>query len=113
MTYIINIQTSVILSIVRNSVWLGLEKKLTNLTYVDDDIEPLLEIVTEDLSYTDGTKFDLLNTEAYLGAFALRGPCFALASNENLDLRDYKCTREAGFICVWKGMYKNVVASIR
>ena len=73
------------------------------MTYVDDDIEPLLEILSDELSYTDGTKFDVQNSESYLGANALRGPCFALASNEGLEVRDYKCTREAGFICIWKG----------
>ena len=89
--------------IVRNSIWIGLRKKHVNLTYVDDDEDPLLEISTDDLSYTDGTKFDLENTESKLGAGLLRGPCFALAANEQLSLRDYKCTRESGFICQWKG----------
>ena len=84
-------------------MWLGLQKKHKNLTYVDDDEDPLLEILTDDLSYTDGSKFDLSNTESYLGANALRGPCFALLANEELDIRDFKCTREAGFICMWKG----------
>ena len=93
--------------IVRNSIWIGLRKKLVNLTYVDDEEDPLLEISSDDLSYTDGTKFDLENTESKLGAGLLRGPCFALAANEELSLRDYKCSRESGFICQWKGKYLN------
>lgn len=84
---------------------MGLRKKYVNLTYVDDDIDPLLEISSDELSYSDGSMFDILNTESYLGANALRGPCFALASNEELAIRDFKCTREAGFICIWNGKY--------
>ena len=93
--------------IVRNSIWIGLRKKQVNLTYVDDEEDPLLEISSDDLSYTDGSKFDLENTESKLGAGLLRGPCFALAANEELSLRDYKCTRESGFICQWKGKYQS------
>ena len=96
--------------IVRNSIWIGLRKKHVNLTYVDDDEDPLLEVSSDDLSYTDGTKFDLENIESKLGAGLLRGPCFALAANEELSLRDYKCTRESGFICQWKGNPLNHLA---
>ena len=75
-----------------------------NLTYVDDAVNPEFLENTEDLlTYSDGTEFNLDNRDSYLGANVLRGPCFGLAFNEELAVRDYKCSLERGTICLWKG----------
>lgn len=81
-----------------------MEKKLYNLTYVNDPVNPWLQESIEDvLAYSDGDEFNLDNRDAYLGGNVLRGPCFALAMNDGLAMRDYKCSRELGTICLWKG----------
>ena len=73
--------------------------KRSNLTYVRE----LQEVLTDDLTYTDGHSFEIGNPDSNLGAVKLLGPCFALASNEGWELRDYKCSSEVGAICMWKG----------
>ena len=93
----------------RNSIWVGMEKKNVNRSVVEEAQQPLLETLSDSLSYTDGSLFDVENRDSYLGANILRGPCFALASNEGLAIRDYKCSRELGFICLWKGKILSVV----
>ena len=89
---------------VRRSAWLGLEKKSYNLTYIDDaDNSKFHEAIQDVLAYSDGTEFDLDDRGSYLGANVLRGPCFGLAFDDGLAIRDYKCTRELGIICMWTG----------
>ena len=85
---------------VRNDVWLGLRKKNYTRTYVDSASPPLQEIITDELTYSDGGPFDI-DIDYKLEASILRGECFALKSSENMELRDYRCNREVGFICQW------------
>ena len=81
-----------------------MEKKLYNLTHVNDPVNTWFQEGIEDvLAYSDGDEFDLDNRDAYLGGNVLRGPCFALAMNDGLAMRDYKCSRELGTICLWNG----------
>ena len=91
---------------VRNSIWIGLEKTETNFTLIENENGNLFQEKTVDeLTYTDGATFDVSNRNSYLGANILRGPCFGLSTTEGLQLRDYKCSRELGYICLWKGMH--------
>ena len=88
-----------------------MEKKNVNRTFVEDADQPLQEKQSDSLSYADGSIFDVENRDSYLGANILRGPCFALASNDGLAIRDKKCSSELGFICLWKGMVFLVVSA--
>ena len=86
---------------VRNDVWVGLRKKKYTRIYDPSLEKPLQETITEDLAYSDGEVFDVDN-DYKIGATLLRGECFGLKSSENMELRDYKCSREIGFICEWQ-----------
>lgn len=88
-------------------MWLGMIKENIQKIFINDDDanegQPLQEVRNDSITYTDGNILDVTNTKALLGATILRGPCFALAANENLELRDWQCHRELGFVCLWKG----------
>ena len=86
-----------------------MEKKLYNLTHANDPTNPMFyETIEDALSYSDGSVFDIDDRDSYLGANVLRGPCFALALNDGLALRDQKCSRELGTICMWIGIISTV-----
>ena len=85
---------------VRNDVWLGLRKKNYTRVYVEGASPPLQEIITDELTYSDGGSFDI-DTDYTLETTIFRGECFALKSSENMELRDQRCNREIGFICQW------------
>ena len=75
-----------------------------NRTFLDNEPNyPFNEELVDELTYTDGTSFDVRNEESYLGTKIFRGPCFALDQNSDLAMRDFKCSRESGFICSWQG----------
>ena len=42
-----------------------------------------------------------ITTNFNLGAKILRGECFSLKASSNMEIRDTKCNREAGFVCEW------------
>ena len=91
---------------VRNDVYMGMRKKNVTRSYHKDGIvingatKYLVETITDELVYSDGEEFDI-NSDYKLEAPILRGECFALKSSEDMELRDYKCNREIGFICQW------------
>ena len=91
---------------VRNDVWMGIRKKNVTRTYHKDGTvingatKYLVEQTTDELMYSDGDGFDI-NSDYKLEAPILRGECFALKSSDDMELRDYKCNREIGFICQW------------
>ena len=89
---------------VRNDVWVGMRKKKVLRSYDPTKSRPLIEEITDDLTYSDGENFDIEN--GYKTFFEtksiLRGECFGLKSSEEHQLRDYKCKKEAGFICQWQ-----------
>ena len=85
---------------IRNDVWMGLRKKNYTRLYDANSDPPLHQIITDELTYSDGQGFNIDN-DYKLEAKILRGECFSLKSSENMELRDYKCNREIGFICQW------------
>ena len=71
--------------------------------YYDGDTDlalPLIEEYTEELSYTDGEIFDVVNGYE-LGARELGGPCQFLKASISYEVRDSKCEVPKGFICKW------------
>ena len=91
---------------VRNDVWMGIRKQNVTRTYHKNGIvingatKYLVEQFSDELMYSDGKDFDI-NSDYKLEAPILRGECFALKSSDDMELRDYKCNREIGFICQW------------
>ena len=85
---------------VRNDVWVGLRKKGVIHSYDETLIPPLQKVINDELTYSDGISFDLL-VNYQMEAKILRGECFALKSSENMELRDFKCNKEIGFVCEW------------
>ena len=52
-------------------------------------------------SHSKNTNKTVLAVSNIIVKTVSRGECFALKSGDNYELRDYKCSREIGFICTW------------
>ena len=85
---------------VRNDLWVGLRKKNYTRIYDKTSTPALQESITDELAYSDGQSFDI-DKNYKMEAKILRGECFALKSSSDMELRDYKCNREIGFVCEW------------
>ena len=63
----------------------------------------LIEIITDDPSYSDGEPYDSLNSYD-IESGGMNGPCEYLKASINYELRDTKCHVKRSFICQWSGL---------
>jgi hypothetical protein len=89
---------------VRGDVWVGL-KNQKHEQFFDSDptlLQPLQELVTKELTYSDGSTF-VTGVDYMYGVRKLDSDCFYLKQSAEFEIRGGSCTKEKGFICQWQG----------
>ena len=85
---------------VKNNVLLGIRFRTVTQNFDRNPNlpHPLNEVVTDDLTYSDGEDYTGFN----FGAFALNGECQYLKDTNAYEVRDSRCSAKRSFICLWK-----------
>jgi hypothetical protein len=89
---------------VRGDVWVGLKKQKHEQFYDSDPtlLQPLQELVTNELTYSDGISFNS-DVDYMYGTRKLNFDCFYLKQSADFEIRGGSCIKEKGFICEWQG----------
>lgn len=87
--------------VVAADTWVGI-RKFKWLQFYDekDDINPLQEAITTDLSYSDEMPFDP-ETQFNFGHKRFDTDCYFFKQSANFELRGIFCNKEKAFICQW------------